>query len=99
MLRTGKEYDGRRKLSDLERVHIRELYRGGKGVREISRVYHGKCSRRLIQFILFPDRLIVVQKRAIEVKRWQAGNVKEIHTPAMRKHRAKIKELHNRQLI
>ena len=91
--RVGKEHDGRRKLTDADRLLIKELYNTGKGIREIARTFEGICSRRMIQFVLFPDRLETVKKRAIEVKRWQPYNVKEVHTPAMRKHRAKKREL------
>lgn len=63
-------------------------------VREIARIFEGKCSRRMIQFVIFPERLEVVKKRQIEKKAWEVGNHKDIHTPAMQKHRAKLKELY-----
>jgi hypothetical protein len=46
-----------------------------------------------VQFILFPERAQAVKDRAKEVKRWEKGNLKENHTPAMQKHRAKKKLL------
>lgn len=52
-------------------------------------------SRRSIQFILYPERLARVKARAIEVKRWEAYNTKEIRKPVMQKHRAYIRKLNN----
>ena len=51
------EHDRRRKLTDEDRAEIRRMYfRQGMGVRAIAREYSDKCSRRLIQFVLFPER-------------------------------------------
>ena len=55
-LKVGKENDKRRKLTDEDRETIKELYKTGYSIREITRVI-SKVSRRAIQFILFPKRL------------------------------------------
>lgn len=60
-----REFDRRRKLSDEQKEHIRFCYFGLKmGVREIAREYEGICSRRAIQFILFPERARAVSQHA-----------------------------------
>jgi len=51
-----KEKDRRRKLTDEDKEIIKRLYVDGIAIREIARIFKNKCSRRLIQFILFPDR-------------------------------------------
>lgn len=92
--RIGTANDKRRRITDEDRQEIRRLHGRGEPIREIARIMEGVCSRRSIQFILFPERLERVKARAIEVKRWQAYNVKELHTPAQRKVRQHIREVH-----
>ena len=49
--------DKRIKLSDEDRKKIKKLYFSDRfAIREIARMYQEKCSRRLVQFVLFPDR-------------------------------------------
>lgn len=97
-LKIPTEHDGRRKITGEQRQEIRRLYEiECKSIREITRVVG--CSRRSVQFILFPERAQVVKNRAKEVKRWEPYNKKEVHTPAMRKHRAKKRDLLARGLI
>lgn len=92
-VRVGKEYDRRRHITDEDRERIKALHRQGESIREIARQLEGIASRRAIQFILYPERLERVKARAKEVKRWKPYNVKEIHTPAMRSHRAHIRKI------
>jgi hypothetical protein len=92
--RVGKENDSRRHITNEDRERIKELHKKGEAIREIARQFEGIASRRAIQFIIYPERLARVKARAIEVKRWQAGNVKEIHTPAMRKVRQHLRDIY-----
>lgn len=48
--------DKRVKLSPSDKMDIQTLYKNGVAIREIARRYEGVCSRRLIQFIIFPER-------------------------------------------
>ena len=97
-MRVGYAHDGRRKITDEQRQAVRRLYEiEGKSIHSIA--HTTGVSKRSVQFILFPERLEVVKARAIEVKRWEAGNKKEVHTPVMQKHRAKKKELLERGLL
>lgn len=92
--------DRRFKLTEKARENIRELYFDKSyTIRGIAKLYAKICSRRTIQFVLFPNRVEVVKARAKELKRWKKYNKKEIHTPAMRKHRAYKKELYEKGLI
>ena len=52
-----KNLDRRRKLSDEDKDIIKQLYMVGTSIRQISRNFEHKCTRRNIQFILFPERL------------------------------------------
>lgn len=90
-----KENDGRIKLTDDDRENIQRLYKVEHlPIRQIARLFEGKCSRRSIQYIIFPERLEVVKKRQKEVKRWEAYNTKEIRKNVMRKYRAKLKKVY-----
>lgn len=51
--------DARRKLTIEDKELILNLYKTGLGIRAIARRFESKCSRRLIQFIIFPSRLKV----------------------------------------
>ena len=52
-----KNLDRRRKLTDDDRQNIKNMYfEDHLLIREIARYYEKLCSRRLIQFVLFPER-------------------------------------------
>lgn len=92
LIPVGYSNDGRRKITDEQKQEVRRLYEvENTSIHHISRTTG--VSRRSVQFILFPERAQAVRDRAKEVKRWQVGNLKENHTPAMQKHRAKKKQL------
>ena len=56
-IRVPKDKDRRRKLTPADKLKIKSLFfDAGWGIREIAREYEKKCSRRLIQFMLFPER-------------------------------------------
>lgn len=56
-IKLPREYDLRVKLTDADKEDMKMLHEAGIAVRAIARKYEGKCSRRMIQFILFPERL------------------------------------------
>jgi hypothetical protein len=51
-----RDLDRRVKLTEEDKRTIRTLYRDGYSIRTITKTLK-KCSRRMIQFILFPERL------------------------------------------
>lgn len=55
-----REKSNRVKLPLSEHIIIKQLYKNGLGIRAIARKYEQEygISRRLIQFILFPERII-----------------------------------------
>ena len=56
-LKIPKELDRRIHLTDQDKLDILALYSSGHfGIREIARKYADKCTRRLIQFVIFPER-------------------------------------------
>jgi hypothetical protein len=82
-----RRFDRRVKLTEDDKQNIISLYTvNGWGVREIARWYEGKCSRRLIQFILFPERAEVAREN---FKRWRKENPikKEVWRRDMKEHR------------
>jgi hypothetical protein len=54
--------DRRRALTEKERKDVKRRALRGEPLRSIARVYAGRCSRRTIQFIVYPDRY----RRALE---------------------------------
>lgn len=90
-LTVTKEYDKRVKLTDAQKAEIKDKWTKGMSQRELSRIYN--VSRRLISFILFPERL----KQNIELRQIRGGSKhyykKDKHTIAARKHREYKKEL------
>jgi len=56
-------YDRRVHIMEDGKEEIKNLYKTGISIRAISRKFSGVCSRRLIQFILFPERLKVAQEQ------------------------------------
>jgi len=91
--RVGKENDGRVRLTDDNRKDIVKLYNEDTPVREIARIFEGVCSRRMIQFVIFPERLEVVRQNAIDKKAWLLYYTKEKGTETRRKYRAKLLKL------
>lgn len=67
--RIGKEKDRRIKLTNEDKEYILHLYNKEKmPIRAIARIYEKICSRRSIQFVIFPERLKEMQKKHIEEK-------------------------------
>ena len=85
--------DRRRKLSDGDRREIIRLYHEeGWAVRKIARHFADKCSRRLIQFVIDPERLKTANAhfklRRVDGRYYDG----EKHTAAMRSTRKHRKE-------
>jgi len=79
-----KETDRRIKLSDEDKENIIRLYKKEKEpIREIARIYENICSRRMIQFVIFPERL----KQARANRDWKKYYTKEKNTATQKEHR------------
>ena len=93
----GTEDDRRIRLTARQKDEIKEWHRNGTGIREMSRMY---CvSRRLIQFILFPERL-----EAVLLARELHGGSKSYykrrsHTAYMRRHRTHKNEVKEKRKL
>lgn len=91
-IRVGKERDRRIKLKEEDREYIRRLHKvEGKPIREIVRIFDGICSRRLIQFVLFPERLKENLKRRQERGGWRQYYTRDKRRREMRKYREHLK--------
>jgi len=55
-IKLPKNKDRRRKLTDKDKKIIKPLYDDGFTISEIARKFEKKVCRRMIQFILFPER-------------------------------------------
>lgn len=93
-----REFDRRIKISQEDKERMRAMYfQEHLYIRHIARVFESLCSRRMIQFILFPNRMKQNSENAKErgqsAKTYQRVRGKE-WAGIMREHRAyKIKVL------
>ena len=89
-IKLPKDKDRRRALSDKQRKEIKQLYNEGFPIREIARRFNGICSRRLIQFVLFPERERKCRKQFKEREQYKTSYEKvrgEKWARIMREHR------------
>jgi hypothetical protein len=90
-LRVGKERDKRIKVSDEDKEMIKYLYSIGYSIRKIAKMYSHLCTRRNIQFILFPERA----KRIYEYRRLRNWDYdKERHKIYVKRYREHLKEIY-----
>ncbi len=90
-LRVNRENDRRVKITEENKEEIKEMYKQGISIREITRNFN--FSRRSIQLILFPERL-EKQKEDYKLRRLDGRYYnKEKHRKAMKKHRDYKKKL------
>lgn len=83
--------DRRRKIPSYEHETIKDLHKDGMSIRAIARKYN--VDKRLIQFILFPERLEVARKGYKERRKDGRYYDKDVNRLAMRKWRKRKKEL------
>jgi len=101
--RTGKKYDRRIKLTDGDREEIRRLYRehgdrvlkGNVGnsysTRGLAKLFG--VSRRLIVFVLHPEREKKLRDQVKKEKRWNKYYTTEKNREYMRTHREYLRQL------
>ena len=93
-LRVGRKNDRRVKITEENKSAILELHKQGVATREIARRMKKVCSRRAIQFIIWPERLEIVKSQFKERRkdgRYKYGKIAWRDT--MREHRAYKKKL------
>lgn len=86
-------YDRRRKITEDQKTEIKDMHKRGYGIREIARAFVGICSRRSIQFILYPERLKRLQDMHRKNKHWKTYHNREKLTKATREWRRYKKKL------
>jgi predicted DNA-binding protein YlxM (UPF0122 family) len=86
--------DRRVKLTQTDKKEVKRLYfEEHLAIREITRRY--KVSRRLIQFILFPERI----KKSRENRDWRDYYTKEKNREYQKKHRRYKNQLYKQGLL
>lgn len=86
-IKLPKAKDRRIKLSASDEKTIRRLYTRGYSIRKIAEVYKERCSRRLIQFVIFPERRELCRIQFKERRKDGRYYDKEKNTQAVRNHR------------
>ena len=98
-----RSLDRRVKLTDDDKEAIRSLYKDGNGIREIARMYENKCTRRVIQYILFPERYAVLLANAKRRRKLKGNTLKEYGrkkwAETIKEHRHYKMQLNNNKLI
>jgi len=84
-MKVPKHADRRVKLNDDQRREVKAMHRAGHSQRAIAR--HFDVSRRLISYILYPDKLAHAKKLYKERRKDGRYYKREKHTEAMRRHR------------
>lgn len=72
-IKLPRELDRRVHLSEDDKERIKSLYKDGFAVRAIGREFADKCDRRVIQYVLFPDRYTKMLQNA-KRRRLEKGN-------------------------
>lgn len=94
----NKSLDRRVRLTDEQREQIRQDYATGSiSIRGLERKY--KVSRRLIQFILFPERAEKAKKDYAERRKDGRYYDKDKHKNSVREHRDYKKDLFEKGLL
>ena len=89
--KVGHIRDRRIKITNKEKEVIRNLHRQGLAIREIARQYKDQCSRRLIQFIIYPNRA----KRQIELRKIRGEKTTKAKKALyMRRYRQHLKDIY-----
>lgn len=83
--------DSRRKIMPEQYQEIREHYKTSHSQRTTAKAFG--VSRRLIIFILYPERLKAFQHQRYQLKPWRKYYERESHTRSIAKLRAKKKKL------
>lgn len=92
----NKSLDRRYKLTDEQRVEIFEN-KQGLSQRKLAKLYG--VSRRLITFVMFPERYELNRQQRKEAGSGQKYYDKEKHRVAIKEHRDYKKELYKKDLI
>ena len=81
----GTMLDRRKKLTEEDKQNILDLYHKERlPKREIARRYEGICSRRLIIFVIHPERLHAMQEKHRKEEHWKTFYNREKLTKAKR---------------
>lgn len=87
----GKAHDARRRITDEQKIDMQKQYDLGTSINQIAR--NIGCSKRSVQFVLFPERALLVKQQAKDSKRWEPYNTKEVRLDVMRRFRARKRKL------
>ena len=96
-LRVPTQHDKRRKLSDEDKLLIRELSAQGQSQRKLANQFG--VSRRLIQFIIDPAKLQANRQSRLDRGGEHQYYDKDKHTQYMQTHRANKKALLEADII
>ena len=91
--------DRRRKLTDDDKEDIKARHKRGEAIHAIARAYKGICSKRLIQFVIYPERLKQLQEKHAKEQHWKKYYNRKQLTQAVRNWRRYKYTLYKEKLI
>ncbi len=98
-IKLPRNLDRRVKVTEEDKENIRSLYKKVGVVREVARQFEHICSRRMIQFILFPERLSHLSEMHRKAQHWKTYFNRKQLTTAVRNLRHYKHNLHSKGLI
>lgn len=98
-IKLPRTLDRRVKLTQEDKDDILLRYKRGEAIHAIARAFKGVCSKRMIQFVVFPERLEKLVKKHIAEKSHLKYYNKEKWRETMREHRAYKQDLKLKKLI
>ena len=84
-IKLPREYDRRCKYSDAQKQEVKDMYKAGMAQRAIAR--KTGISRRMVSFILFPERLKLCNQQYKERRKDGRYYNKDAWRETMREHR------------
>ena len=89
--------DRRVKLTEEDKAYIRKLYKDGNSIRQIARMFKDKCTRRPIQYTIFPARYEIMKKQfADRARTGMYRPTKAKWSETIREHRAYKQSIKNK---
>jgi hypothetical protein len=95
-IKLPRHLNRRIKLTDMDKAEMRYLYyKAGETIRGIARRFEGKCCRRMVQMVLFPERYEAMKARHKAGQWWKRRPRKEQTAAIRATRRYKAKLLRN----
>jgi hypothetical protein len=90
-IKIPREQDKRVKITEKDKEEIKDMKAKGYSIHEIARAFQAVCSRRMIQFIIYPERRI----QAMKNRDWKKYHDRQRLTELVRDIRKRKRDIKN----